>query len=242
MKRTINVHLVLALGLGLTLALLWLLGNAVQPPTTRAADLPQPASAPGDVLCVTLEGGTYPGCTQVFTNVQAAVDAASGGGIIKVAMGVYTGVIARAGITQVVYISKTVIVQGGYTTTNWTTPYPITQPTTLDAQGQGRVMYITGNISPTIEGVRITGGKAYRLGGHILPYGSSGYTFDAGGGVYIITATTTLNNNHVFSNVAEIGNGLFLRSGNSTLSHNTISDNQTDSVDYYFGHGWPWLS
>ena len=237
MKRTINVHIVLALGLGLTLALLGFLGNVTPSPITRAADLPRPAGSPGDVYCVTQDGGSYIGCTQVFTNVQAAVDAASGGETIKVATGVYTDINTYGGLRQIVYISKTVIVQGGYTTTNWTTSYPITQPTTLDARGQGRVLYISGNISPTIEGLGITGGKAYRLGGHILPYGSSGYTFDAGGGVYIITATTTLSNNHVFSNVAEIGNGLFLRSGNSMLSHNTISDNHTDSVYYYFGLG-----
>jgi hypothetical protein len=78
---------------------------------------------------------------------------------ILVAAGTYTGVnvcprndfITIGVVTQVVYISKTVTTRGGYTTTNWTTPYPITQPTTLDAQGQGRVLYITGDISPTIE-------------------------------------------------------------------------------------------
>ncbi len=33
------------------------------------------------------------------------------------------------------YISKTVIVRGGYITTDWTTPDPIANPTILDAQG-----------------------------------------------------------------------------------------------------------
>ena len=119
------------------------------------------AEAPGDVLCVTLEGGgPYSGCDQVFTSVQDAVDAASGGEIIKVATGVYSDVNNHGGLAQAVYISKTVTIRGGYTTTNWTTPYPITQPTTLDAQEQGRVLYITADISPTIEGLRITGGDA----------------------------------------------------------------------------------
>jgi len=38
--------------------------------------------------------------------VQAAVDAASEGDVIKVAAGAYTGVSARAGVTQTVYVSK----------------------------------------------------------------------------------------------------------------------------------------
>ncbi len=37
MKRTINVHIVLALGLGLTLAQLWLLGNVTPSPAAHAA-------------------------------------------------------------------------------------------------------------------------------------------------------------------------------------------------------------
>lgn len=61
-----------------------------------------------------------------------------------------------------VYISKTVTIRGGYTTTNGFAdpPNPDTNPTTLDAQGQGRVLYITGDISLTIEGLRITGGES----------------------------------------------------------------------------------
>ncbi|MCX7682399.1 MAG: hypothetical protein N2508_10655, partial [Anaerolineae bacterium] len=42
------------------------------------------------------------GC--VYTNVQAAVDAANPGDVIKVAGGVYEGVLTRAGLRQMVYI------------------------------------------------------------------------------------------------------------------------------------------
>jgi hypothetical protein len=43
------------------------------------------------------------------------VDAASSGDEIRVATGTYTDIHQRAGITQVVYITKTVTVRGGYT-------------------------------------------------------------------------------------------------------------------------------
>ena len=150
----------LALGLGLVaLALLWLWERRA---AGRAGRRPHLHRLPRS------------GCT--YTTIQAAVDDA-GCTEIKVAQGVYTGVQGRpvpAGypnppasglITQVVYISRTVAVRGGYTTTNWTTPYPLTQPTTLDAGGLGRALVVAGAISPTIEGLGLTNGSAAGLGG-----------------------------------------------------------------------------
>ena len=82
--------------------------------------------------------------------IQDAVDAANDGDVIKVATDVYTDVHSRpsppgyagpAVITQVVYISKTVTLRGGYTAPGFADPPdPEANPTTLDAQGQGRVL------------------------------------------------------------------------------------------------------
>jgi parallel beta-helix repeat protein len=163
-----------------------------------------------------------------YATVQAAVDAAAEGDTVKVA-GYCIGVNVRPRnditttgvVTQVVYVSKTVSIQGGYTTTNWTISDPEAHPTTLDAQGRGRVLYITGDISPTIEGLRITGGNAAGFGG--APYGN-----DAGGGVYVLTATAAIRDNQVSNNTAYHGGGLYLHSSTSTLSGNIVSSNVAD--------------
>jgi parallel beta-helix repeat protein len=202
----------------------------------------QAQSGTGTIRVATI-GSDAPGCGSQAApcqTVQYAVDQAAVGDTIFVATGVYTGVHGRlvplgypdppasGVITQVVYISKTVTIGGGYTPTNWTTPYPITQPTTLDAQGQGRVIVIAGAISPILEGLRLTGGDAAGLGGSIWGFSSTG----GGGGVYIISATATLSNNWVFSNMAHDGGGAFLRGSAATLSGNTVNSN---TVGYYGG-------
>lgn len=93
-------------------------------------------------------------------------------------------------ITQVVYISRTVTVRGGYTTANGFAgpPDPLANPTTLDAGRQGRVLFISGDISPTIEGLRITGGNATGL------RGQGSVNVHVGGGMYVYTATATISN------------------------------------------------
>ena len=226
-----NRHLFVsfALGLGLALALVWVLGDRSAPAVAalRADHLEAPAAE----LRVCPAGP--PTCD--YASVQAAVDAADDGDVVKVAAGVYTGVSARAGVTQVVYISKTVTIRGGYTTANWTTPDPAANPTTLDAQGQGRVHYIVGDISPMVEGLRITGGDADGLGGHGHPWGG-----DGGGGVYVIIAKAILNHNWMLSNTAIHGGGLYLLDSGATLSGNTIISNTAAGYgdDGWYIHGY----
>jgi len=181
----------------------------------NAAQAVQYVSPPETILTVCHGGG----CD--YDNIQDAVDTASDSDVIKVATGTYTGVNSYGNLAQVVYISKSVTIRGGYTTAFTEPPVPDANPTTVDAQGGGRVLYITGGINPIIEGLRITGGDASGLGGD--PAGG-----DAGGGVYVISAGATLRDNYVFSNTARWGGGLYLRENDASLSGNTITANTAD--------------
>ena len=53
------------------------------------------------------------------------------------------------------------------------------------------MLYVTGDISPSVEGLRLTGGDAGQGGGD-----------NCGGGVYVISATATIRDNQVFNNTA----------------------------------------
>jgi hypothetical protein len=223
-RPTLRLGLALTFGLALLIGLLLLIGVAYTPGVARPPDV---ARAKGPAIryvdCATGDDSDNDCITSAApcATVQHAVDAAAPGDQIRLATGAYTGVQARAGITQVVYISKTVTVRGGYTTTNWAASYPLTQPTTLDAQKQGRVLYITGDISITVRGLHITGGDALGLGGDVSDK-------DAGGGLYVITATATIRDNHVVSNTALIGGGMYFQNSDGTsLIDNLISDNNT---------------
>jgi uncharacterized repeat protein (TIGR01451 family) len=160
-----------------------------------------------------------------FTSVQAAVDAADAADdVIKVAAGLYTGVHAREGVTQVVYLDKTIIIQGGYTVTNWITPDPVMYPTVLSALGQGRVIYIVGTITPTLGGLRLTGGNATGLGGYFDP--DTGREYDGGGAVYAAYATPTITNCQVDGSGAEAGGGIAVYQSPLRLYNSSVLTNQ----------------
>jgi uncharacterized repeat protein (TIGR01451 family) len=197
------------------------------------------ARAQDSVRYVATTGVDSGGCTDPGTacrTVQYAVDVANDDDVIKVGTGLYTDVHLRPPplgypnppgsgvVTQTVYLTKSLTIRGGYNAPDYADPPdPEANPTTLDAQGQGRVLLIAGTISPTVEGLRITGGEAPALGGIS--------NHNAGAGIYVLDATVTISNNQIFSNgqenTTQYGGGLYVLNGNRMLlSSNTIRDNK----------------
>lgn len=208
--------------------------------------------AAGGVLCVVPPDGPpgpFPVCNQLFSTVQAAVDTAVGGEEIWVATGIYTGVHTENGVTQLVYVDKNVTIRGGYIPPFDAPPDPLANPTILDAQQQGRVIYVVTNTVVNLTNLDITGGKATGLGGQrsSIVFGQGAFNVQApstmggnsvgwGGGVFGISVTVTISHSFIYSNIAEttpdifssvagFGGGLAFRNSHVTLLGNTIHHN-----------------
>jgi len=214
--------------LALTLGLLWTLTGEAMPvaaapaQTTRYVD-----DATGN------DTGDCADDNNPCKTIQYAVDQAGADDLIKVAGGTYTDTIARmappgypnppAGsiITQVVYISKSLTISGGYTAADWNTSDSQANPTTLDAEGEKRVVFVGGDYIVMLENLEIFDGDADGLSGGI----DSGAP-DTGGGVYAITATVKLSGNHIYSNTAHVCGGVYAITTTVTLSGNDIYNNR----------------
>ena len=149
---------------------------------------------------------------QIHTTVQAAIDSITQTGVVTVKIaGVcqepFTRTVGGSTFTQTVYISQPLVLRGGYTITEWTDP---TTQTILGAQGQGRVVYITGTDTVTVDGFIIQGGHA-----------------DIGGGLYIATPLSPTIQNVVFYNNSadDYGGGFGSAGGNPRLYNNTFVTN-----------------
>jgi hypothetical protein len=242
---------VLSVGIG-AVALILLLGSLSRPDAVVSArlDLSQsgaagetayPLTNAASVHYVTITGTDSGDCSTpagACRTVQYAVDAAGDGDLIRIATGVYTDVHSRDTVTQVVYISKSLSLYGGYAPDFDAGPDPIARPTILDAQGRGRVVFIQGDITVTLAGLHIRGGDAT---------GDDGWlNRRIGGGVYAAGATVTISASHVYSNTASrytvgSGGGLAFAECTVTLVNNHIRRNMGFSglvVDFpYYGIG-----
>ena len=103
---------------------------------------------------------------------------AASGDTIFVAQGTYTktsvrprnDIVASGSVTQVVYISKSLTIQGGYTSTdNFTSHLPLSRLTTIDAQNKGRGVYIASGGTGRLFDLRLIHGNANGMGGGATP-------------------------------------------------------------------------
>jgi predicted outer membrane repeat protein len=152
--------------------------------------------------------------------VQQAVDAARAGDLVKLA-GTCQRVHPRAGTNQVVYITSTLTLAGGYTTTNWTTPDPAANPTTLDAVGLGRVLFITGTAPVTLTDLIVTNGV-------ISTTASGAESCGYGGGVRSHGPLALVNLDVIRNTACERGGGVYAE-GAVTLSGGRFEDNRSEA-------------
>jgi hypothetical protein len=248
-------HLALATGLAGLLLALWLMAMA-------------PAHAVANIRYVAPDGDDSKLCDSIANRcrtVQQAIDVADPFDEIRVATGTYTD--AAGTVAEII---KTVTLLGGWDG-GFTTRDPSIYPTTLDAQRNGRVVYISGNISPTIDGFVITGGNANNetikagMGGGIYSEDASPIiqnnviinntasispTTGSGGGIYLegASASALISGNQVVSNTACIcwlayGGGVYVRDSDATTQGNLILSNISgrDGGGVYISYGSPHL-
>ncbi|MDQ7031060.1 MAG: hypothetical protein Q9O62_15450 [Ardenticatenia bacterium] len=161
--------------------------------------------------------------------IQHAVDMANPGDEIRIATGVYTHTLQRNGITQSVYISKSLILRGGYTTTTWAMapkPNPDMYPVLITPQGLGRGIVITPAVNATPGTVPNVGLEALDVfDGNAMGLGGGAQAEDAGGGIYAVTATLAMTDVSVISNTAEIGGGLYARNTVLNVGYSSFLSN-----------------
>jgi uncharacterized repeat protein (TIGR01451 family) len=217
---------------------IWIIGVAM---ALVATLLQIPTSAAGNNLLLATLDVCLDGCA--FAQVQAAIDAAAPGDLIRVAHGTYT---------ETITVSKAVTLEGGYSgPPDWRRSISA-YPTVLDGHGVNSVIRITSGASPTIDGFIVTGGNASLGGGISVSSGSpklshniikNNYATTYGGGIYMIGRGTSpvFDGNQIISNTTyNNGGGIFVDDDASpVLINNVIARNRASSngggiyLDYY---------
>ncbi|HQV28961.1 MAG TPA: choice-of-anchor Q domain-containing protein [Thermoflexales bacterium] len=130
--------------------------------------------------------------------LRDAVAAVAPGGTVKVA-GTCAGAVLGGGTTQVALVTKAITLIGGFVPSDWTTSYPLTQPTILDGQLGGRVLFFSGADANVANLVVQNGSEASTHGGGIYASGAlsmnnvsviSSTAQFAGGGAFAMDAVT----------------------------------------------------
>ncbi|HEX7599713.1 MAG TPA: hypothetical protein VF518_15960, partial [Polyangia bacterium] len=194
------------------------------------------SATPLSTLRYVAPGGACAGLTPCYASVQAAVDAAASGDEIRIATGAYTGVSTTNGVPQMAYIATSLTLRGGYKA-DFSDRDPQLYPTTLDAGGLGRVLYIQGSspsslIDVTLDGLELTGGNwgssEYVAYNDASGLSNSWWQAPAGGGIHAKNANLSIFNSRLYANVTfnGLGSGLFQHYGALVLQNSTVSGNK----------------
>ncbi len=212
-----------------------------------------PLSAAWGRIFVSTTDPTCGGQAPCFSTIQAGVDGASPGEEVSVAAGTYTGVAAvdLSGDVyyQVVMITDSVVLQGGYANDDWSSPDPDTNVTIIDAEGGGRGISVIGDSSHTvtIAGFTVANGNYSDLGNADGEFNVCRRTgSDCAGGLLVRSVEIHIEDCSFEDNVASTtsdfsdGGGAMLW---STASGSRISDtrflrNQAPTMDGSGGGLW----
>lgn len=228
--------------ISLLLFLLLLLSLSAMATGTQAARVPQ---AHGKMWYVSLQGADRNPCSSAkpCRTVQAALDKAGAGDIVKIARGTYTDTVGTVAL-----ITQSLTLQGGWDD-SFTVHNPSSYPTELDAQRASPVVVLEGLpelpiITPTIEGFVLTGGNGTGvLGCAELSDPAPG---GCGGGIYAANAIPQILNNTISDNIASVsgqgyGGGIYIQgiTVGGLISGNTIVNNVAAISDAatVIGHG-----
>ncbi|MHA2616805.1 MAG: right-handed parallel beta-helix repeat-containing protein, partial [bacterium JZ-2024 1] len=231
--HTLRLFGVLALSLGLFLALLVGLGGLT------------PAQADPGTLFVRPDG-TGTACTQANPcDLQTALSQANDGDTIYIAGGTYTGT-----GNAVIALTKSVTLYGGWdgASTGPVVRDPALYLTTLDGEWARRVVSITGNITPTLDGFIVTHGNGTGLIADC--FGTAGNPDGCGGGIFVYGAHPVIVNNIITNNIAAIttqgyptgttgyGGGIYLRNADrAVISGNVVISNVASTAQDGMGGG-----
>jgi hypothetical protein len=168
-------------------------------------------------------------------NLQTALGMAQKGDTIYVAQGTYTGSGAA-----VITVTRSITLAGGWdgAGSGAVNRDATLSPSTLDGESARRVVYISGNITPTLDGFTVANGNATGLKLSDCPSDADG----CGGGIFSNLAHPIIANNTISNNVAAIttsgfptrttgyGGGLFLSYGANTIIRNNEIISNTGSI------------
>jgi hypothetical protein len=183
-----------------------------------------------------------------FASVDAqalrdGIAAVQDGGTVKVA-GSCSGAITQTDQSQVAIMTHTITLIGGYTPTTWIISYPVTQPSTLDALGSGRVLSIA--VDATIVNLTLQNGSTTGEGGAI--HASNEITLDnvsvlsstaveSGGGAYLAISATVTGSAFIGNHSGFSGGGAYFGK-TATVTGSVFLSNSAEFVGggAYFRH------